>query len=226
MKFQYLRKVQHQNSLRNGEWRVHRLSSILTAPGSSPRGAFRGGAPQSEDCATKKLINSGLLKCKSRPETRKIVLSALEFVSKNCFLVIFVWTHTEFHETSRRFRDDDLFFWSSPQNSWTSDNFWDENQNLWTFLDWRPFFFCLHLLRLIHTLKFTYIKFSCPPKFIYAPPVTLSRRRAWTAQPRIHSEINEPLVPVKYWTQNIKCTAKCLLTFIEQRWELTQRINF
>ena len=36
--------------------------------------------PPSEDCAPKKLIDSGLLECKSRPETHKIVLIALEFV--------------------------------------------------------------------------------------------------------------------------------------------------
>ena len=67
-------------------------------------------APPSEDCAPKKLISSGLLECKSRPETRKIVLIALEFVSKNCFLVIFVCTHADFHETSRIFWIKTFFF--------------------------------------------------------------------------------------------------------------------
>ena len=55
-------------------------------------GAFRGRASPndcfcapSEDCAPKKLTRSGLLECKSRPKTTKLVLIALEFASKNCF---------------------------------------------------------------------------------------------------------------------------------------------
>ena len=57
-------------------------------------GTFRGRAPlndclcplnescasTSEECAPKKVIGSGLPKCKSRPETCKIVLIASEFV--------------------------------------------------------------------------------------------------------------------------------------------------
>ena len=61
-------------------------------------------------CAPKKLIGSGILECKLRPETCKIVLNALEFVSKNYFVVIFVCAHIDFHETSRSFWDEDLFF--------------------------------------------------------------------------------------------------------------------
>ena len=38
------------------------------------------GTPSGEVCAPKKLTGSGLLECKSRPKTRKIVLIALEFV--------------------------------------------------------------------------------------------------------------------------------------------------
>ena len=67
-------------------------SEKKTSP--APRGAFRGCAlpndclcplrpklcPPSEDCVPKKLIGSGLPECKSRPETRKIVLLASEFV--------------------------------------------------------------------------------------------------------------------------------------------------
>ena len=80
----------------------------------------------------------------------------------------------------------------------------DDYQNLWTFLNWRPFFFLvftlgfvenrknfemktrvcgnfwtenllffgLHLFRLIHTLEFTLINFSRPPKFVSAPPLS------------------------------------------------------
>ena len=58
-----------------------------------------------------------------------------------------------------------------------SQEFWDDNQNLWKNLYWKPFllFFGLHLFCLIHTR----INFSCPPrihinkllvpKFISAP---------------------------------------------------------
>ena len=46
-------------------------------------------APQSEDCASKKSTDSRLLECKSRPKTPKLVFTALDFVSKNCFFVIF-----------------------------------------------------------------------------------------------------------------------------------------
>ena len=43
--------------------------------------------PPSEDCAPKKLTGSGLLKCKSRPKTPKLVFTALQFASKNRFFV-------------------------------------------------------------------------------------------------------------------------------------------
>ena len=46
--------------------------------------------PPSEDCAPKKLTGLGLLECKSRPKTPKLVFTALEFASKNCVFVIFV----------------------------------------------------------------------------------------------------------------------------------------
>ena len=45
--------------------------------------------PPSEDCAPKKLTGSVLLECKSSPETPKILLITLKFVSKNCFFVDF-----------------------------------------------------------------------------------------------------------------------------------------
>ena len=50
-------------------------------------------APPSEDCVPKKLTGSGLLECKSRPKTTKLVLIVLEFASKNCFIVVFVDSH-------------------------------------------------------------------------------------------------------------------------------------
>ena len=45
--------------------------------------------PPSEDCAPKKLTCSVLLECKSSPETPKILLITLKFVSKNCFFAEF-----------------------------------------------------------------------------------------------------------------------------------------
>ena len=73
-------------------FRVH----FASHSGPAPRGAFRGRAPQiiacappSEDCAPKKLTGSVLLECKSSPETPKILLITLKFVSKNCFFVDF-----------------------------------------------------------------------------------------------------------------------------------------
>ena len=64
--------------------------------------------PQSEDCTPKKLTCSGLLECKSRPKTPKLVFTAVEFVSKNCFFVIFV----DLHRISLKFWAEDLFFFS------------------------------------------------------------------------------------------------------------------
>ena len=89
--------------------------------GPAPREAFRGRAPSndclcppnencappSEDCAPKKLTGSGLLECKSRPETPKLVFTARIFV-------IFV----DSHRISYNFWDEDLFFWSSLKNLW------------------------------------------------------------------------------------------------------------
>ena len=63
-------------------------------------------APPSEDYAPKKLIDSRLLECKSRLRTPKLVFTALEFVSKNYFFVIFV----NLHRISFKFWDKDLFF--------------------------------------------------------------------------------------------------------------------
>ena len=75
-------------------------------PDATGRGAFWGHAPQMTACASQTKIvppKRGLcleeinmlvlLECKSRPKTPKLVLTALEFVSKNCFFVIFVELH-------------------------------------------------------------------------------------------------------------------------------------
>ena len=60
------------------------------ASGPAPRGAFRGCAsptkncaPLSEDCAPKKVTGSVPLECSSRLETPKILIITPEFVSKN-----------------------------------------------------------------------------------------------------------------------------------------------
>ena len=96
----------------------HFFSNVVgnNCAGPAPQeggGEFRGRtspnencALLSEDCAPKKLTCSGLLECKSRSKTPKLVFTALEFVSKNCFFVIFV----ELHRTSLNFWDEDLFF--------------------------------------------------------------------------------------------------------------------
>ena len=95
----------------------------------------------SEDCASKKFTGSGLLECKSRPKTRKLVLIVLEFASKNCFFVAFV----DSHRISWNFEDEDLFiiiiFGLHLRIRGTSQN---DYENLWTFLNWRSFFFNPH----------------------------------------------------------------------------------
>ena len=63
-------------------------------------------APPSKDCAPKQLTDSGLLDCKSRPNSPKLVFTALEFVSKNCFFGILM----NLHWISFKFWDEDLFF--------------------------------------------------------------------------------------------------------------------
>ena len=71
-------------------------------------GALRGCAPPSEDCAPKKLTGSGLLECKSRPKTPKLLFTTLELASKNCFFVVFV----DSRRISLNFWDEDFFIWS------------------------------------------------------------------------------------------------------------------
>ena len=117
------------------------VCTVTTGP--APQGTFRGRtplnescAPRSEDCAPKKLIGSGLPEGKSRPETRKIVLIASEFVENRTIF-------------GTKTRICEIF-------------------------GLKTFFFFLDLFHLNHTLEFTQIKFSCPPKISLCPPVTLS----------------------------------------------------
>ena len=115
-------------------------------------------APPSEDCAPKKLTGSGLLECKLRPKTCKLVFTALEFASKNCFFAIFV----DSHRISQNFWVEDLLFFflllvftieflENRKNSETTTR-------ICGYLCTKDLFFGLHHFRLIHTR----INFSCP----------------------------------------------------------------
>ena len=160
---------------------LYRLFYVTSGP--APRGGIPGPFPPndclcppnrklyppSKDCVPKKLIGPGLLECKSRLETRKTVLIALEFVSKN----FFVWTHTELHETWRIFWDEELFFFYFVFTSEFVDNrtifemktrscghFWSKDLFLSS-----PFSFDPHFR--IHIIK---VLVPPPFKFIYTPP--------------------------------------------------------
>ena len=76
------------------------VSDLTSSAGPAPRGAFRGCAPPnhclcptkwelcpppSKDCPPTKVTSLMPLKCNSRPETLKMLIITLEFVSKNCF---------------------------------------------------------------------------------------------------------------------------------------------
>ena len=68
----------------------------LIRPDPAPRGAYRGCAPPSEDCAPKKFPGSGLLECKSRPKLASATGIFVNFVD---------WNRISWH-----FWDEDLFF--------------------------------------------------------------------------------------------------------------------
>ena len=76
-----------------------------------------------------------------------------------------------------------FFFWFSPQLTKKFAQFWDETRirgHLRMFWDKDLFFFlslpqisssfAMNIFFLVHTLEFKEMKFSCPPKFMYAPP--------------------------------------------------------
>ena len=93
----FIKKGSSGNRIRHIATVCRSLSSKTAFQARRNEGAFRGCAPPnknctppSEDCAPKKLTGSVLLECKSRPETSEILVIALEFVSKNCFFVVFV----------------------------------------------------------------------------------------------------------------------------------------
>ena len=97
--------------------------------------------PPSENCAPKKFTGSGLLECKSRPKTPKLVFTVLELASRNCFFrnfcgltpdfiklfgrrpFFFLVFTSEFVKNCKNFKtttrmsgifcSEDLFYWSS-----------------------------------------------------------------------------------------------------------------
>ena len=103
--------------------------------------------PPSEDYAPKKLTGSGLLECKSRSETPKLVSTARIFV-------IFVDSHRISYET---FRTNTFFFGFHLRIREKSQEFRDDNRICGDFCT-EDLFFGLHLIHLIHTR----INFSCP----------------------------------------------------------------
>ena len=138
-------------------------------------------APPREDCAPRKLTGSRLLECKSRPKIPKLVFTAPDFVSENCTFVIFV----NLRRISFKFWDEDLFLFGLHfRFREKSQEFWDDNQNLWKFWDEDLFFF-------FWSSPFSFDPYSnkllVPPKISVCPPpppppVTLSWSRAWLEQ--------------------------------------------
>ena len=136
-----------------------------TSPGPAPRGGIprqcppiRELFPPKRGLCPKKVTSSVPLECSLRPETLKRLVVTLEFVSKNCFFffadfaikIFFLWFHPRNRENSCIFLDEDLFFWSLPQN-------------LWKFV-MKTFAF------LVHTLDFEALNFSCPTKICLCSP--------------------------------------------------------
>ena len=133
--------------------------------------------PPSEDCAPKKLTGSVLLECKSSPETPKILLITLKFVSKNCFFVNFAMNTDCFCGLTPEImklrvcfgtKTFILFFCFSPQNSWKFARFlrWKtEFVKMRALFQMKTLFFLVvtseyadirvgHFFRLVHTLEF------------------------------------------------------------------------
>ena len=147
------------------------VSFYCINPGPAPRGAFRGRAPPidclcppkqklcppSEDCAPKKLTDSGLLECKSRPKTPKLVVTALEFVSKNCFFVIFV----NLHRISFKFWDENLFFFVLASEFVETRKNFETTTRICGNFETKTLFFDFSCPRA--SIEFTQINFSCPP---------------------------------------------------------------
>ena len=107
--------------------------------------------PPSEDSAPKKLTGSGLLECKSRPETPKLVLIALEFASKNCFFVVFV----DAHRISCYFGEKTFLFLVFTVEFVENRKNFEMNEEFVKIFELNTFFFVLLILHLIHTLEFT-----------------------------------------------------------------------
>ena len=149
--------------------------------------------PQARTVPAMKLTRSGLLECKSRPKTPKLVLIVLEFASKNCFFVV-LRTHTGFHETlgtktfsfflvltlefveNRKmatkfcghFWTEDLFFGLHFRIRGKSQEFWDENQSLWKFWTEDLFFWSSPFSFDPHS-RIHINKFLVPPQIHFCP---------------------------------------------------------
>ena len=121
--------------------------------GPVPQEGIPGPCPPSEDCVPKKLTGPGLLECKSRPKTPKLVFTALKFVIKNCFFVIFV----DLHQVSFKFWDENLFFLVFTSEFVENHKNFETTTRICGNLGTNTFFF-FGLFRLIHTR----INFSCP----------------------------------------------------------------
>ena len=112
--------------------------------------AKREMCPPSEDCAPKKVTSSVPMECSSRPQNPKILVITSEFVSKNCFF--------------RIFRNEDIFF-------------------LVFILEFVeiPTYFAVKIFGFWFTLSNSKLEVFVPPKkIVYAPPVTILWRRAWS----------------------------------------------
>ena len=116
-------------------WDYHKFGFCVAGP--TPRGGIPGPCPQmtacappkencaspTEDCAPKKLTGSGLLECKFgvyRPYFRYFCGLTPDFIKLLRRRLFFFCLHLRILEKLQEF--------------------WDDNQNLWKFLYWRPFF--------------------------------------------------------------------------------------
>ena len=107
--------------------------------------------PSSKDYAPKKVTGSVPLKCSSRPETLKILVVTLEFVSKNCFFADFA-IKTLFCGTIPKIVKIRAFF---------------QMKVFFFFLVFTPELVKIrneNLRFLVHTLEFGALNFLCPPK--------------------------------------------------------------
>ena len=121
-------------------------------------------APQARVVPQRKLDWLGATGVQFEAKTPKLLVVTPEFVSKNCFLAgkfcnenLFLWFNPEIHKI-RAFLEMKTFLVFTPD-----------------FVEFRNEDLCF----LVHIRSIKV--FVSLPKFVYAPPVTLSWRRAWLA---------------------------------------------